>query len=365
MRAGIIGCGVISDIYLKNLTGKYTNPQVVACADLFGEKAKERAEKYSVQAMSVEKMLADPEIDIILNLTTPMQHAEISKRALENGKHVYCEKPLAVTLEDGEELLKYAQEKGLQIGCAPDTFLGAGVQTACRILADGWIGNPVAATAFVTSRGHERWHGNPGFYYQKGGGPHFDMGPYYVTVMVAAFGSVKRVIAMSKRTFDKRTVSADGPMHGAVIPVEVDTHFSASLEFENGVVATLLMSFDIWATGLPRMEIYGTSGTLSVPDPNTFDGPVKIRSMYDTEFRETTLLNPYRENSRGLGLAQMCRAIEKNEEICANGELALHVLEVLCAIDQAGRTKEEVLCHTSCRKPPMLPQGILETDYGF
>ena len=365
MKAGIIGCGVISDIYLKNLTGRYSNPQVVACGDLFEEKARQRAEQYGIRAMSVEDLLADRELDLILNLTTPLQHAEIARKALESGKHVYCEKPLAVTVEEGREVLELAKERGLQVGCAPDTFLGAGVQTACRALADGWIGEPVAATAFVTSRGHERWHGNPGFYYQKGGGPHFDMGPYYITALVAVFGPVKRVNAMSKRTFDKRTVSAEGPMHGAVIPVEVDTHLSASLEFANGALATLLMSFDVWASELPRMEIYGTSGTLSMPDPNTFDGPVKIRSMYETEFRELPLFNPYHGNSRGLGLAQMCRALESGEAICASGERALHVLEVICAIDEAGRTGKEVFCRTTCERPPMLPQGILETDYRF
>ena len=338
---------------------------MVACADLFEEKARERAEQYGIRAMSVEELLGDGEIDLILNLTTPLQHAEISTQALEKGKHVYCEKPLAVTVEEGRELLELAEKRGLFIGCAPDTFLGAGVQTACRGLADGWIGTPVAATAFVTSRGHERWHGNPGFYYQKGGGPHFDMGPYYITALVAAFGPVKRVNAMSKRTFDKRIVSAKGPLHGSVIPVEVETHLSASLEFENGALATLLMSFDVWASELPRMEIYGTGGTLSMPDPNTFDGPVRIRSMYGTEFKELPLLNPYDGNARGLGLAQMCRAIEQGEAICANGELALHVLEVICAIDEAGRTGEQVYCTTTCEKPPMLPQGILETEYGF
>ncbi|MDO4475918.1 MAG: Gfo/Idh/MocA family oxidoreductase [Lachnospiraceae bacterium] len=363
MKAGIIGCGVISEIYLKNLTERYANPEIVACADLFMEKARERAEQFGIQAMTVDEMMADPQIDLILNLTTPLQHAEISLRALENGKHVYCEKPLAVSVEDGRRIMEKAAEKGLQVGCAPDTFLGAGVQTALKALRDGWIGQPVAAVGFFSCRGHERWHGNPGFYYQKGGGPHFDMGPYYLTALCAAFGRVKRVNALSRRTFPERLVTASGPNHGKVIPVEVDTHLSVSLEFDCGVIATMMLSFDVWSTDLPCMEFYGTAGTISVPDPNFFEGPVKLRSLYDEEAKELPLVNPYHENARGIGLAQMCQAIEKGEPVCAGGQQGLHVLEVIEAIDRAGRTGECVEIESGYTAPELLPQGRLEPEY--
>ncbi len=365
MKAGIIGCGVISDIYLKNLTGKYTNPVFTACADIRMEAAKKRAEEYGLRAMSVEELLSDPEIDLVLNLTTPLNHVQISLQALEHGKHVYSEKPLAVTVEDGKRILSAARGKGLFVGCAPDTFLGAGLQTALKALREGWIGQPVAAAAFWSSRGHERWHGNPGFYYTEGGGPHFDMGPYYLTALVNAFGRVRRVNAMSKRSFPQRLVTAEGPMHGKQIEVEVDTHMSASLEFDSGVIATLLLSFDLWSTSLPRLEFYGTSGTISAPDPNFFDGPVKIRTLYDDTFREIPLVNPFGGNARGLGLAQMCQAIEQGGHILAGAEQALHVLEVIEAIDRAGRTGESILCETPYTPGDLLPQGLMELSYGF
>ena len=365
MRAGIIGCGVISDIYLKNLTGKYTNPVFTACADIRPEAAQKRAMEYGIRAMSVEEMLSDPQIDLILNLTTPLNHTQISLQALEHNKHVFSEKPLAVTLEDGKQILDLAREKGLQVGCSPDTFLGAGLQTAFKALRNGWIGEPVAAAAFWSSRGHERWHGNPGFYYTAGGGPHYDMGPYYITALINALGRVRRVNAISRRTFPQRLVTAEGPMHGARIPVEVETHLSASLEFDSGVIATVLMSFDLWSTNLPRLEFYGTAGTLCAPDPNFFDGPVKIRTQYDDAFREIPLVNPFTGNARGLGLAQMCRAIENGGSILSCGEQALHVLEVIEAIDKAGRTGKCVFCETPYDPSELLPTGLQEPLYGF
>ncbi len=365
MKIGIIGCGVISDIYMKNLTGRFHTHELVACADLFLDKAKERAEAYNIKAMTVEEMLDDPSIGLVINLTNPQFHKEVSLNILAHGKHVYSEKPLATTVEDGMEILAFAKERGLQVGCAPDTFLGAGLQTVYRALADGWIGQPVAATGFFTCRGHERWHGNPGFYYQPGAGPHFDMGPYYLTALVGAFGSVKRVNAMSKRTFDTRLVTAESPLQGTTIPVNVDTHISASLEFENGVIATLMLSFDIWAANLPLLEIYGTTGSLSVPDPNFFDGPAKLHSMHGEDWKELPLVNPFHENSRGIGPAQMCTAIENGEEVTASGERALHVLEIIAAIEQAGQTGESITLKTCCEKPALLPVGMLAPEYSF
>ncbi|MFA9380366.1 MAG: Gfo/Idh/MocA family protein [Acetanaerobacterium sp.] len=364
IKVGVIGCGVISDIYLKNLTTRFSTLKVVACADAFAEKSRERAQQYGIAAVSVDDLLADSQIDVILNLTNPQFHAEISLAAIKNGKHVYSEKPLATNPVDAQRIMDAAAEKNLRVGCAPDTFLGAGLQTACKAVADGWIGRPLAAVAFVSSRGHERWHSNPGFYYQEGGGPHLDMGPYYITALTAALGRVKRVNAMSGRGFDTRIVGT-GPLKGERIPVNVDTHIGATLEFDCGVIATVMMSFDIWATSLPFLEIYGTSGTLTLPDPNTFDGPVRLKSMNEQAFEPLPLLYPFTGNLRGLGLAQMCHAILHGEEHCANGAIAQHVLEVLDAMEHAAKSGETVECHTPGAVPPMLTPGLMEVEYGF
>lgn len=364
LKVGIIGCGVISDIYLKNLTARFSTLKVTACADASPEKSRERAQQYGIAAESTDSVLADPEIDVILNLTNPQFHAEISLSAIKNGKHVYSEKPIAANSPDAQRILDAAAEKKLRVGCAPDTFLGAGLQTAFKALADGWIGRPLAAAAFFSTRGHERWHSNPGFYYQEGGGPHLDMGPYYITALTAALGRVKRVSAMSGRSFDTRIIGT-GPLKGERIPVNVDTHIGATLEFDCGVTATVMMSFDIWATNLPRIEIYGTSGSLMLPDPNTFDGPVRLRTMYGQEFEPLPLLYPHTGNLRGLGLAQMCYAILNGTEHYANGKTAQHVLEVLDAMERSAKSGETVECHTQGFKPPMLTPGLMEVEYGF
>ena len=364
LTVGVIGCGVISDIYLTNLTTRFSSLRVAACADASPEKSRERALAYGITSVSVEDMLTDPRIDVILNLTPPQIHADVSIAALQNGKHVYSEKPIAVTPADAKRIMDAAAEKRLRVGCAPDTFLGAGLQTALKALADGWIGRPLAAVAFFITRGHERWHPNPGFYYQRGGGPHLDMGPYYITALVAALGRVKRVSAIGGRGFDMRLIQT-GPLKGGQIPVSIDTHMGATLEFDCGVIATTMLSFDVWATHLPFIEIYGTGGTLTLPDPNTFDGPVLLKSMHGEAFEPLPTLYPYAGNVRGLGLAQMCHAIAGGTEHCASGALASHVLEVLDAMELASQRGETVECQTSCPRPPLLASGCLEQDYGF
>lgn len=362
LRIGVIGCGVISGIYLKNLTARLQGAKVVACADLDKERSRQRAEEYGLAQMTVSELLASPEIDIVFNLTIPASHAPISMAALEHGKHVYSEKPLATNLGDARRLLELAAEKGLYVGCAPDTFLGAGLQTTMKAISDGWIGKPLSAVAFFSCRGHELWHVNPDFYYQPGGGPHLDMGPYYLTALTAALGGVERVSAMGSRAFPTRTIQA-GPRTGEEIPVDVDTHISAVLEFRCGVVANLMLSFDVWATNLPKLEIYGTSGSLALPDPDYFDGPVLLRSAGSQEFQELPLLYPHRENLRGLGLARMCRAIEEGTAHPASGELALHVLEVALALERSAATGESVRCTTPCSQPELLAPADQVSDY--
>ena len=364
LNIGVIGCGIISDVYLKNLTAGYSTLRAAACADILAEKSRAQAEKYGIESVEADTLLADPGIDVVLNLTTPQFHKDISLAAIQSGKHVYSEKPLAVTLADGREILDAAAARGVRVGCAPDTFLGASIQTAIKAVKDGWIGRPLSAVACFSCRGHERWHTSPDFYYQPGGGPVLDNAPYFLTALAAALGRVKRVNAMAGRGFDRRMIGA-GPRQGEFIPVDIDTHVSASLEFENGVIVTSLWSFDIWATHLPAIEIYGSGGTLTLPVPSGFDGPVLLKGMDGADFRELPRLYPHSGNLRGLGLAQMCHAILHGGEHSASGALALHVLEVMCAIEQSAKTGETVACQTDCPIPEQLVPGILEKEYGF
>ena len=354
MNVGIVGCGVISETYLKNLQEKYPWIHVEALTDAFPEKARERAEQFGISAVTYDEIMNDPKIGLILNITNPQQHMTVSCDALRHGKHVYSEKPLALSVEDGKKMLALAAETGRKVGCAPDMFLGGGIQTIYAALKEGRIGRPVAGTAGWSSRGHERWHTNPGFYYQNGGGPVLDMGPYYITALVGAFGSVRRVGGMSRRTFDTRTVTAPGALHGSTIPVEVDTHYNAVLEFENGMIVSLLLSFDLWTNSIPRIEIYGTEGTLNAPDPNTLEGTPQICLKEDDAFSDLPLVNPYTGNVRGLGLVQMCEAIDHGGNICASGELALHVLDVLLAIEKACHEGVTVECTTTAQIPDMI-----------
>ena len=281
VKIGIIGCGNISDIYLKNCTQVFDNLEVVACADLIHERAQAKAEQYNLaKACSVEELLRDPEIEIVVNLTTPDAHAEVCLAALKAGKNVYVEKPLAITREDGKKILELAKEKGLLVGGAPDTFLGAGIQTCRKLIDDGWIGEPIGATAFMVNHGHESWHPDPEFYYKVGGGPMFDMGPYYLTALIALMGPVKRVTGSARITFPERVITSE-PKYGTKITVDVPTHVAGIMDFESGAIGTILTSFDVWDSQLPRIEVYGTTGSMIVPDPNTFGGPVYIKRAGD------------------------------------------------------------------------------------
>ncbi len=364
IKAGIIGCGVISEIYFKNLRDRFHSVEITCCADAFEPKARERADQFGVEAVTVEHMLRDPGVKMVIDLTNPASHADVILSALRAGKHVYTEKPLALTLEDADRIAAEASRRGLVVGCAPDTILCAGIQTACFALESGWIGRPLSATAFWSSRGHERWHTNPAFYYQPGCGPHMDMGPYYVTALCMLLGSFQRVHAVSRRPYERRIFGA-GPNKGKTFPVETDTHYSALLETVNGATVNLMLSFDIWANSLPRMEIYGTAGTLSVPDPNACDGPVKIYTPASGAFETLPLVNPFRENARGIGAAQMAKSIETGEPFLANVDLARNVLEVLLAIDESARTGQPVECRTRCVHSAPLAVGQTEAEWDF
>ena len=306
----------------------------------------------------VEELLADPAIDIVLNLTTPQSHTEIDRRALEAGKHVYSEKPFGLDRESGKEILELAERNLLRTGCAPDTFLGGGHQTCRKLIDDGLIGKVVAGTAFMLCHGHESWHPAPAFYYLKGGGPLFDMGPYYITALVNMLGPVRKVVSVNTRSTDCRTgikVNVN-----KTFPVEVDTHIAAILEFVSGAVITLITSFDVWKhSSYCDIELYGTEGALHIPDPNTFNGGIrffKAGLCADWAMADNPFL--YNDNMRSLGLADMAKGIETKRPHRCSGALAYHVLDVMCSIIEAGREERAVMLESSCDRPAPLPLGL-------
>jgi len=304
------------------------------------------------------ELLADPEIEIVINLTIPKAHAEVALAALQAGKSVHNEKPLAIERAQAHQLLALAREEGLRVGCAPDTFLGGGIQTCRKLIDDGWIGEPIAATAFMTCHGHESWHPDPEFYYKVGGGPMFDMGPYYLTALVNLIGPVRRVTGSARITFPERLVTSQ-PKHGTRIEVDVPTHVAGVLDFANGAVGTIITSFDIWSAHLPRIEIYGTEGSLSVPDPNGFGGPVLVKRAGASEWSDVPLTHGYAVNSRGIGVADMAYALRSGRPHRANGELAYHVLDIMHAFHDASREGKHIELASTCDRPAPLPMGLL------
>lgn len=363
VKIGVIGCGNISGIYLKNAR-MFLAIEVAACADLMPDRAITKAVEFGVgEARTVDEVLADPEIEIVLNLTTPRSHAGIGMAALHAGKSVYNEKPLAVDREGGRKLLDRAQEKDLRVGGAPDTFLGAGYQTARKLVDEGAIGQPVAATAFMVCHGHESWHPDPAFYYQPGGGPLFDMGPYYLTALVHLLGPVKRLCGAARISIPQRTITSQ-PKRGQVIDVTTPTHVTGVLEFAGGAVATLITSFDVWHANLPLVELHGTEGSLSLPDPNGFDGPVRLRRAADEAWEDVPLAFEYTENARGLGVADMAHALRSGRPHRANGRLAYHVLDIMHALHESSDTGRHIELQSTCERPaPMkagLPPGLLD-----
>lgn len=355
-RVGVVGCGNISAIYLS-APKKFPGLEMAACADIDMERAQARAAEYGVaKACTVDELLADDSLDVILCLTIPAFHADICLQGLRAGRHVYTEKPLAVRFEEGQRLMEEARMRNLRVGSAPDTFLGGGLQTCRKLIDDGWIGRPIAATANMMSPGHERWHPDPAFFYQAGGGPMFDMGPYYLTALVSMFGPVRRVSGSAQKTRESRTITSQ-PKYGQTIDVEVPTHLAAVLDFTNGVVATLVTSFDVWHANTPLLEVYGTEGTLSLPDPNTFGGPVRVRRHDSDHWYDVPLTHGHTENSRGLGLADMARAIAKGRPHRANGDMALHVLELMHGVHESSAQGRHYELTSRCERPAPLRAG--------
>ena len=355
VKVGIIGCGNISSIYLENIP-TFNHLELVACADLDMTKAYAQAEKYRIpEVYTVKEMLENPTIDLIINLTIPRAHADVAIQALRNGKHVYGEKPLAVTREEGNEILAVAKETGLLVGSSPDTFLGAGIQTAIHLIEKGEVGVPIGASAFMIGRGPEHWHPDPAFFYEKGGGPMFDMGPYYLTALIALLGPIKRLSGLARISYPERTVLST-PKAGEKIKVATPTHISGTIDFTSGAIGTLTTSFDAFGgTSLPSIEIYGSEGTILVPDPNTFGGPVRLRKRDAEEFIDIELTHDHKENSRGIGVADMARAILNGDAYRANGELAYHVLEAMHGFHDSSENRVFYDMKSTCTKPEPLP----------
>jgi predicted dehydrogenase len=360
-RVGVIGCGNISRAYATKLRA-LPDMDLVACADLDPDRARALADEFEVPlVLGPDQLASHPDVDVVLNLTVPRAHAEVTRSALRAGKHAYSEKPLALDASEGAELVDAARAAGLRLGCAPDTFLGAGLQT-CRALIDaGAIGTPLAADAFFQGAGPESWHPDPRMFYRRGAGPLFDMGPYYITALVALLGPVSRVTGSARISRPRRRITSQ-PLAGIWMDVEVPTHVAAVLEFETGPLATLVTSFDVPASRYRFLEIYGTEGTLSVPDPNTFGGPVQMRRAGDADWTDVSLTHGNAEQSRGLGLADMVRAARAGRPHRASGELAAHVLEVMERILEASDTGRHQLVASRVDRPPALPPGLRDDD---
>ncbi|HTX02015.1 MAG TPA: Gfo/Idh/MocA family oxidoreductase [Acidimicrobiales bacterium] len=408
LRVGLVGCGTISAAYLRPT---YRDVTYVACADLDPLRAKATAEAHGMRATSVEELLADPEVEAVCNLTVPKAHVDVSTAALRAGKHVYSEKPLGLDLAGAAAMLRLAEEKGLQIGCAPDTFLGAGLQTCRQVLDSGRIGEPVAAMAHLLNHGPENWHPDPGFYFLAGGGPMLDMGPYYLTALVSLLGPIRRVLGVARPVPPPR-VARWGPRATESFPVEVPLHVAGIIEHAGGAVATISTSFEVWKSDIPRFELHGTEASLSLPDPNTFGGPVKLFPAGASDWEEVPT-DGFGLHQRGIGLACMAAAIRRgrapagagtalgagagaapgagagaapgagagaapgagagaapgagagaapgagaSSDNRASGRLAYHVLDAMLAIIESAGQGCEVLVQSSAERPAPMPAGL-------
>lgn len=391
----MIGVGAISGIYLQNIVHTFREIEICGVCDLIPERAQKGADYIKEQiangADAVEpKIYADmyeafddPEVEVVLNITRPYEHYEVTKQALLHGKHVYSEKPLAVDMEEATELVALAQEKNLCLGGAPDTFMGAGIQTCRKLIDDGFIGDVLGARCAMIGHGPETWHPDPEFFYKRGGGPMLDMGPYYVTALLQLLGEAKAVMGMTRKGFEQRIITSS-PHYGTVVDVDVDTHLTGSILFSNGAIAQICTSFDAYYTGQARFEVYGTQGTLVVPDPNTFGGPILLLRPEDAAaapktdpglmardipnfykgYKEVPLMFDYCENSRALGLTDMCKAVRSGRKWRADYRQQLHVLEIMTAFSKSSQEGKTVELTTKYERPepmrynPM--HGILE-----
>ncbi|MET0529270.1 MAG: Gfo/Idh/MocA family oxidoreductase [Microvirga sp.] len=353
---GIVGCGNISEAYLK-AASHFAILDIKGVADLKQEAAEARASQFGLQARSVEELLKDPAVEIIVNLTIPAAHVEVGMKAVEAGKHVHSEKPLGTTTAQAGKLIEAAARRGVRVGCAPDTFLGGSHQTCRKLIDEGAIGRPVAGSAFFMCPGHERWHPSPAFYYAEGGGPMLDMGPYYITALVNLIGPVARVSGSATRARSQRTITSE-PLKGTSIPVEVATHVAGTLEFVSGATVSIAMSFDVPKHRHGPIELYGTEASLVVPDPNRFGGKIETaRAGQDWSEQPTEHL--YAEgNYRIIGVADLAHAIRSGRPHRASGEFAFHVLEVMEAFQSSSDRGTHVSIASRPERPQMLPTDL-------
>lgn len=369
VNVAMIGVGDISGIYLKNLTETFKEVRLIGVCDLIPERAQKGVDFCKAQREkgidceipriypTMWDAFKDDDVHVILNLTRPYEHYEVSKHALLAGKHVFSEKPLAADMIEADELVAIAEQRNLYMGGAPDTFMGAGIQTCRKLIDDGVIGDVIGSACFMICHGHETWHPDPEFYYKRGGGPMLDMGPYYVTALLQLVGEVKGVTGVTRRMFDKRLITSQ-PHYGKVVDVDVDTYVTGILHFSSGAIGTIFTTFDVYygQRNPACFEVYGTKGTLNVPDPNTFGGPIRLFRPEDQAppkpgdpallgvennpwagYREMPLLFDYRDNYRALGLADMCKAIETKRDWRCNYRQQHHVLEILTGFEESSR----------------------------
>jgi len=363
LGVGVIGCGNISAAYMR-LSPLFRGFEMRACADINPDAATARAQEFGLRADTIEDLLSADDIDIIVNLTIPAAHFGVSKQILNSGKNVYSEKPFVLSAAEGLELAELAKAKGLRIGSAPDTFLGGAHQLARNLVDTGAIGKVTSGTCHVMGHGMEHWHPNPDFFFQPGGGPILDLGPYYISNLVQLVGPVRRVAALASIPTAERTITSQ-PRSGEKIPVETPTTIHALLEFHNGATITLGASWDVWKHGHAPMELYGEKGSLFVPDPNFFSGTVRLSQGEDFTKNDPTWDHPFSitnekhpkgdvANYRAAGLADMALAISESRPHRCSVELALHVVEVMTAILESGEKGCFVTMQTRCKRPEAL-----------
>jgi len=359
LAVGLVGCGNISERYLEH-DRRLEAFDIVACADLDTERAEQKSATYGVEARGVEELVESDDVEAVLNLTPPFAHHDVLMQALAAGNHVYTEKPLATDADDAAEIVETAAERDLLVGAAPDTFLGAGLQTARSVIDEGRIGDPVGATAIWTSPGHEHWHPDPDLFYAEGGGPGLDMGPYYVTALVALLGPAERVAGTVGQPHTEREITS-GYRQGESVDVEVPTHESAVAEVDDGVTANLCFSFDVAGSTFPTpaFEIYGTEGTLALPDPNHFEGPVRVCSRTDDDWADVALTHDYAPG-RGAGRVDLAHAVRSDWSQRASGRLARHVLDVLLGIRSSSEESAYADLETEMERPAPVPRAFPE-----
>jgi predicted dehydrogenase len=352
MNVGIVGCGVISKHYADNAAA-FDSFEIVACADVLPAAAEELAAAHDVTALPVEELLADPAIDVVLNLTPSSEHAGVTRAALAAGKHVYTEKPLGLEVGEATELLEEADRRGLRIGCAPDIFLGGAYQAARALIDEGAIGEPLAVSAAMMLGGADAWHPSPEQFFQDGAGPLLDMGPYYISAIVALLGPIKRVAGFASMHKLERRIMV-GPRAGEEFPVRTPTHTSATMELDHGMTANLVASFDATDRYVCDFFVHGSAGDLSLPDPNAFQGQLRMRRELG-DWKKVSYASRRAREARGIGLADMAEAIVAGRDHRATGQLGLHVVDVARSILRSAAEGETIEIGTSPVRPAPLP----------